>query len=61
MYPDLETLEARFRTALRAWEEAKCHDDKAKIAKVAKEIATEYRKRFTEYKVLNSKRSIIRD
>jgi hypothetical protein len=50
MYPDLATLEAQFQTILKEWDQAKSHDDKVQLAKVAKEIATEYRRRVTEYK-----------
>jgi hypothetical protein len=50
MYLDLATLEARFQTVLREWSEVQSHDEKVQLAKVAKEIATEYRERIAEYK-----------
>ena len=57
MYPDLETLEARFQIILREWGQAESHDDKVQLAKIAKEIATEYLKRVTEYKQMLKKKS----
>jgi hypothetical protein len=62
MYPDIATLEAQFQTILREWDQAKSHDDQVQLAKVAKEIATEYRRRVTEYKqMLKQKISTMRN
>jgi ElaB/YqjD/DUF883 family membrane-anchored ribosome-binding protein len=57
MYSDLEALEARFQNVLKEWGEAKSHDDKVRLAQIAKELATEYRKRVTEYKQMLKKKS----
>jgi hypothetical protein len=54
MYPDLEALEARFQSVLKEWDKAKSHDEKVQLANAAKEIATEYRKRVTDYKELKN-------
>ena len=50
MYRDLANLEAQFQLVLRDYAAAQCHDQKVQLAQVAREIATEYRQRMTDYK-----------
>jgi hypothetical protein len=50
--PGLQTLEASFHLVQRHYEEAKTHDEKVQFAKVAKEIAEEYRRQIVEVKHL---------
>jgi hypothetical protein len=47
---DLENLEGRFQLVLKGYVEANTHDEKVKLAVIAKQIATEYRKQVGEYK-----------
>ena len=50
MYRDLASLEAQFQLVLRDYAAAQCHDQKVQLAQVAREIATAYRHRITDYK-----------
>jgi hypothetical protein len=49
-YLDLTSLEGQFQLVRREYEKAQYHDEKVQLARIAKEIATEYRKRVTGYK-----------
>jgi hypothetical protein len=49
-YLDLTSLEGQFQLVRREYEKAQYHDEKVQLARIAKEIATEYRKRVTGYR-----------